>query len=144
VLKASLRIVAISVSALVLCIAVPRAQAGPFEKFFRSLKRVFTQPNHKTSSHHAGHKRADKKAKPSEGTSTPASKPPSEDNTRPAIKARSVKASKADFPYGIPVPGRKGFVTSPFAPDSGYIDVHAFRPGTPVKDPYTGKTFLTP
>jgi hypothetical protein len=29
-------------------------------------------------------------------------------------------------------------------PDSGYIDVHSFPPGTEIKDPYTGKIFLTP
>src|SRR5439155_16140795 len=46
--------------------------------------------------------------------------------------------------YGTPVPGKNGFVTSPFSPNSGYIDVRGFAPGTPVKDPYTGKVFLTP
>jgi hypothetical protein len=35
-------------------------------------------------------------------------------------------------------------VTSPFSPDSGYIDVRSFPPGTEVRDPYTDKTFLTP
>jgi len=46
--------------------------------------------------------------------------------------------------YATPVPGKNGFVTSPFSPNSGYIDVRGFAPGTPVKDPYTGKVFLTP
>jgi hypothetical protein len=49
-----------------------------------------------------------------------------------------------DTPYGAPVPGKKGLVTSPFAPESGYIDVRGVPPGTAVKDPYSGKTFLTP
>ncbi|PYL28246.1 MAG: hypothetical protein DMF45_09810 [Verrucomicrobia bacterium] len=49
-----------------------------------------------------------------------------------------------DLRYGTPVPGKNGFVTSPFSPNSGYIDVRGFAPGTPVKDPYTGKVFLTP
>lgn len=52
--------------------------------------------------------------------------------------------SKRDLPYGIPVPGKPGFVTSPFSPKSGYVDVRGFPAGTEVKDPYTGKTFLTP
>lgn len=52
--------------------------------------------------------------------------------------------SKRDLPYGIPVPGKPGFVTSPFSPKSGYVDVRGFPSGTEVKDPYTGKTFLTP
>ena len=49
-----------------------------------------------------------------------------------------------DFPYGIPVPNKQGFVTSPFAPSQGIVDVRGFPSGTEVKDPYTGKIFLTP
>ena len=51
---------------------------------------------------------------------------------------------RRDLPYGIPVPNKAGFVTSPYAPKSGYVDVRGFPSGTEVKDPYTGKTFLTP
>ena len=54
------------------------------------------------------------------------------------------KRSRRDLPYGIPVPNRAGFVTSPYAPKSGFVDVRSFPSGTEVKDPYTGKTFLTP
>jgi hypothetical protein len=54
------------------------------------------------------------------------------------------KRPRRDLPYGIPVPNKPGFVTSPFAPKSGYVDVRGFPSGTEVKDPYTGKTFLTP
>lgn len=49
-----------------------------------------------------------------------------------------------DLPYAKPVAGKPGFVTSPFAPAAGYIDVRGFPPGTEVKDPYSGKTFLVP
>jgi hypothetical protein len=60
-------------------------------------------------------------------------------------KATAVRKNpRSDLPYGIPVPGKQGLVTSPFSPDSGYIDVRSFPPGTEVKDPYTGKSFLTP
>jgi len=49
-----------------------------------------------------------------------------------------------DLVYGTSVPGKPGLVMSPFAPDSGYVDVTGFPPGTAVEDPYTGKIFLTP
>lgn len=49
-----------------------------------------------------------------------------------------------ELPYGTPVPGKPGFVTSPHSPNAGYVDVRGFPPGTEVKDPYSGKTFLVP
>jgi len=62
------------------------------------------------------------------------------------LRASTVPAEKAkgDMPYGIPVPGHKGMVTSPYSPEGNYIDVSAFAPGSAVKDPYTGKIFLVP
>jgi hypothetical protein len=120
---------------------------GPFENFFHKLRRAFSEPQQK-SAHRSSHKQTDEtKSSPIEEpithtTNGDVSAPPSERNTRTAARASSKKGD--DLRYGTPVPGKKGFVTSPFSPDAGYIDVRGFSPGTPVKDPYTGKVFLTP
>lgn len=63
---------------------------------------------------------------------------------RSAAGVPPTKRLRRDLPYGIPVPDKAGFVTSPYAPKAGYVDVRNFPSGTEVKDPYTGKTFLTP
>ena len=62
------------------------------------------------------------------------------------LRAAAVPPEKAkgDMPYGIPVPGHKGMVTSPYSPEGNYIDVSDFAPGSAVRDPYTGKIFLVP
>ncbi len=59
-------------------------------------------------------------------------------------KNAKVSRVEPDGLDGTPVPGQSGLVTSPFAPDRGYVDVTGFSPGTEVEDPYTGKIFLTP
>jgi len=125
-------------------------EPGPFERLFRAMRHGFNEPHHKSTSHRSSHKQTDTaKSSPTEESNTQttpggagAGAPPSQRNTRTATKAASKKGD--DLRYGTPVPGKNGFVTSPFSPDAGYIDVRGFAPGTPVKDPYTGKVFLTP
>jgi len=48
-------------------------------------------------------------------------------------------------PFGNPVPGKPGYVTSPDPPVSrGYIDVRGYNPGSTVIDPYTGQSMRVP
>ena len=67
--------------------------------------------------------------------------------SRPPIASPSpvekVTAKEATLPAGKPVPGKPGFVSSPF--DNKFIiDVRGFPPGTLVDDPNTGKAFRVP
>lgn len=65
-------------------------------------------------------------------------------NPTPSVTAPPVSLPTPEISYGIPVPGKPGFVTSPHAPNAGFVDVRGFPPGTEVKDPYTGRIFLVP
>lgn len=62
----------------------------------------------------------------------------------PATPETSSVVTRADLPFGTPVTGKPGFITSPWAPDAGQVDVRGFPAGTEVKCPYTGKMFLVP
>jgi hypothetical protein len=75
-------------------------------------------------------------------TSEAAVTPPASPSPSPAPQPINVVTH--DLPYGVPVPGKAGFVTSPHSPNAGYVDVRGFPPGTEVKDPYSGKVFLVP
>ena len=120
------------------------ANADPVENFFRRLGNAIAHPERNSRPRkRTTSKPADNNASPAPGASaTPTAGPASQENVRGASAVS--KGTKRDAPYGIPVPGRKGFVTSPFAPDAGYVDVRSFPPGTEVKDPYSGKVFRTP
>ena len=65
-------------------------------------------------------------------------------NPTPAPTPPPVSLPTPEISYGIPVPGKPGFVTSPHAPSAGFVDVRGFPPGTEVKDPYPGRIFLVP
>ncbi|MGD9747141.1 MAG: hypothetical protein AB7V57_12390, partial [Verrucomicrobiales bacterium] len=51
---------------------------------------------------------------------------------------------ESDLPYGTAVPGRPGFVNSPFAAKHQLVDVTGLPAGMEVKCPYSGKLFRIP
>lgn len=130
--------------------AVNVADAGPFRDFFRAIRSAVAHPKEKPRPHRKSrttHKNNESPPSDAPDRQTSASPVPSSSDqhgVRWAKAAPNASEQKAELAYGTPVPGKPGLVTSPFAPDKGYVDVTGFPPGTAVEDPYTGKVFLTP
>jgi hypothetical protein len=149
---------------LFLVLSGPYVHAGPIGDFFKKVgqsisKPVQPQPPPQSQSTrpqpaktpHAT-RRPTSRTAPEAAAAPPGagqtSQPPKEEEstgTVRSVSAADVAKIKAGLPYGVPVPGRKGMVTSPYTPDEGkYVDVTGFASGSIIKDPYTGKFFLVP
>jgi hypothetical protein len=61
-----------------------------------------------------------------------------------SVASSRASASSTAFPTGKLVPGKPGYVFSPFDKEGRYVDVSGFPSGTKVKDPWTDKIFLVP
>jgi hypothetical protein len=123
------------------------AEAGPFEDFFRAVRRSIAHPKAQPRQHRSSRKHNEtppSDASNSQTSGSPVPTPPGQRDVRWAKAASGARQQNTELPCGIPVPGKPWLVTSPFAPDSGYVDVTGCPPGTAVEDPYTGKIFLTP
>src|SRR5206468_12690305 len=97
-------------------IAVSSANATPHET---------PRPHRRSRSSRSSHKHNDtppSDAPNSEASATPVPAHPGRDNVRMARAASDTNQQKADLPHGSPVPGKPWLVTSPFAPDPGYVN----------------------
>jgi hypothetical protein len=136
----------------------PFVNAGPVGDFFKKVGQSISKPSQPqpqstrpqpTKTPHAT-RRPTSRAAPAATPRAVAqpSQPPKEEEltgTVRGVSAAAMEKAKVDLPYGIPVPGRKGMVTSPYTPEGGkYVDVTGFAAGSVVKDRYTGKFFLVP
>ena len=73
------------------------------------------------------------------GTSTA-----STDTSTPQSTAPAPQKPSTQYPMGIVIPGKKGFVKSPYAEYAEPVDVRGYPPGTAVRCPYTNKIFIVP
>ena len=145
----------IALTMAVLSAPANQLRAGSIGDFFKALGNSIAHPGQGKKKTPPPPKRPKSKSTQSQAADYPPSPTPvppesptptatqSQLVVRPA-SAPSTKNSKRDIPYAIPVPNKPGFVTSPYSPKAGYVDVRGFPSGTEVKDPYSGKIFLTP
>ena len=141
-----------------LAMSADRADAGSLGDFFKALGNSIAHPGQPKKQPSPKPKSKNSKGKTNEPPAAdypptpapPAPSPtptPTASTTQPPVRLASApptKPAKRDIPYAIPVPNKPGFVTSPYAPKAGYVDVRGFPSGTEVTDPYSGKIFLTP
>lgn len=66
------------------------------------------------------------------------------EKSKPSPSPARTTTTQAQYPTAKPVPGKPGYVFSPFDPSGGYVDVNGYTSGQKVKDPYSGKIFLVP
>lgn len=66
------------------------------------------------------------------------------EKSKPSPSPSRSTTTQAQYPTAKPVPGKPGYVFSPFDPSGGYVDVNGYTSGQKVKDPYSGKIFLVP
>ncbi len=102
-----------------------------------------------SNSQQPGASNADAATQQLAGTDTPPTPPPPKTDSSAGTSGGSgapptPPAPTSQYPYGKPVPGKKGFVNSPYDDKAGMIDVRDYAPGTKVRDPYTNKIFLVP
>jgi hypothetical protein len=67
----------------------------------------------------------------------------SQTKTKPSPSTHAASA-QLEFPTAKSVPGKPGYVLSPFDANGRYVDVSGYTSGSKVKDPWTDKIFIVP
>jgi hypothetical protein len=80
---------------------------------------------------------------PSTAASRVARKETTQSKTKPSSSSRASSA-ETEFPTAKLVPGKPGYVVSPFDSSGRYVDVSGYASGSKVKDPWTNKIFIVP
>lgn len=83
-------------------------------------------------------------AQPAAAQSQPTPAQVAEKNEPHVAATPAVSSRESEIPFARPVPGKPGYVYSPFDSKGGYIDVTGYSAGSLAKDPYTGKVFRVP
>jgi hypothetical protein len=63
--------------------------------------------------------------------------------TKPSPSTHAASA-QLEFPTAKSIPGKPGYVLSPFDANGRYVDVSGYTSGSKVKDPWTDKIFIVP
>jgi hypothetical protein len=72
-----------------------------------------------------------------------ARKEPTQSKTKPSSSSHA-SSGQAEFPTAKLVPGKPGYVISPFDSSGRYVDTSGYTSGSKVKDPWTNKIFIVP
>ena len=118
------------------------ATAGPID-FLKRLGHSISRANRNQHLSHRNSRRASKHNKGGVEPVAVASGDNAGGRTTSNAK-RTAPSAVASLPFGVPVPNKPGYVTSPYSTDGGLVDVNGYAAGRLVKDPYTGKVFRVP
>jgi hypothetical protein len=112
-----------------------------------TIESDVTQPGHpiaepEGASSRRQQPRVESDSGPSTAAPRVARKQPTQSKTKPSSSQAS--SGQAEFPTAKLVPGKPGYVISPFDSSGRYVDTSGYTSGSKVKDPWTNKIFIVP